>query len=259
MFTFGLYTSFVTLLSYIVMSVLEKKLNIEKEIPEHRHVNRLHKWLERIFICSLIVIVVILFISKADINYFLLSGFVSVYLVIVGFIQWKYEKEEKQFVRSVVGIIASLTIFIPALIIWMDTDSFEEVAEEVNLYKNDLEAFESVEIVNYARNGDAQELADQLIEKRRVLINDREEKESLLDELYSLELNESYVVKEEVRDYFYSIRLIDEFNRDIHIDIYKKDVIWIEDSFYKIVGNSNIYQFLESANLEWQHPEKSSS
>lgn len=104
---------FITLIAFIIsMIVLEKiminKFNIQKKKGLYKHVNEFHKWSEVALIIALIIII----FSNIELRRYFFPIFLVVLFGFRAFIEWKFEKESKVYILSILSGSAALSVWI---------------------------------------------------------------------------------------------------------------------------------------------------
>ncbi|WP_047984087.1 DUF4181 domain-containing protein [Ornithinibacillus californiensis] len=109
----------VFILAVLIITILldlfiRKKHNIVYEFSLYRPVNNAHKWFEWIFLFLFIVVIIvsvfILFYTTEI--YAMLFGFLMILTAFRSIMEYKYEKEEKNYVINFLWTIGHLVIFI---------------------------------------------------------------------------------------------------------------------------------------------------
>jgi len=104
---------FITLIAFIIsMIVLEKiminKFNIQKKKGLYKYVNEFHKWSEAALIIALIIII----FSNIELRRYFFPIFLVVLFGFRAFIEWKFEKESKVYILSILSGSAALSVWI---------------------------------------------------------------------------------------------------------------------------------------------------
>lgn len=100
-------TAFVIFLM-VIEKFLIKKFDIKKKKGLYKHVNKVHIWLEIVLAIALITIA--FFISEFK-SYYLPIFLIALYSF-RAFIEWKFEKESKVYILSMLSASAFLLLLI---------------------------------------------------------------------------------------------------------------------------------------------------
>jgi len=92
----------------VIEKFLIKKFDIKKKKGLYKHVNKVHIWLEVVLAIALITIA--FFISEFK------SYYVPIFLIVLysfrAFIEWKFDKESKVYILSILSASAFLLLLI---------------------------------------------------------------------------------------------------------------------------------------------------
>ncbi|MGE7863546.1 DUF4181 domain-containing protein [Bacillus mobilis] len=95
---------------FVLENIVRKRLNIPKQKGwNHKYVNKLHKWGNRTIIFSYIVVIIIC----SSLSNPLYMGFLPFLLLITlysfeSYMEWKYDRESKEFLMSLGGVVSLL-------------------------------------------------------------------------------------------------------------------------------------------------------
>ncbi|MDM5188681.1 DUF4181 domain-containing protein [Bacillus sp. DX4.1] len=114
------YTKVIVLILLVVLfyfseKLVRKKLNIPRQNGFiYEHVNHVHKWGERIILLTYLVVSFICIFSFNDINLaYLIWSYFFVLCLFRAWMEWKYERESKEYFIS----IGTLIVFVITVIL----------------------------------------------------------------------------------------------------------------------------------------------
>ncbi|MGH1256211.1 MULTISPECIES: DUF4181 domain-containing protein [Bacillus] len=99
---------------FVLENIVRKRLNIPKQKGwNNKYVNKLHKWGNRIIIFSYIVVIIIC----SSLSNPLYMGFLPFLFLITlysfeSYMEWKYDRESREFLMSLGGVVSLLMLLI---------------------------------------------------------------------------------------------------------------------------------------------------
>ncbi|WP_342560313.1 DUF4181 domain-containing protein [Psychrobacillus sp. FSL W7-1457] len=114
MMTVDMYIALVFLLmviSFVLQYFLRRKYNITTPDSFFKFVNNTHKWIE-IFLFVLVIIIIGLFwFVQHWVWVYLLIAIGVVLLSLRAYVEYKYEREERQYIITLVNLVTSCILF----------------------------------------------------------------------------------------------------------------------------------------------------
>lgn len=187
-------------------------------------------------------------------NLYLNSGFITIILLIDARIQFKIEREEKQYIRSLVRAGAAFAIFVGALIVCFHTTNFKEVVED-EFEHIDVTSLNEMRIAILQMNPERKVPSKQLSES--VIIEDGAVISNVLSEISLLELKRAPLRTENI-DVVYEITARGGWSQQLDMEVYENH-IRIGHETYRIIGDNTLSPFLEAEDFEWQQVEGNSN
>ncbi|PER81868.1 DUF4181 domain-containing protein [Bacillus cereus] len=99
---------------YFFDKLLRKKLNMPKSVFEgYKHVNSLHVKLEIVlFIIYLIASFIYIYkFENANIGYAIMT-YLGVTWILRSWMEWKYDRESKEYIFSIIGLVSFIVMFL---------------------------------------------------------------------------------------------------------------------------------------------------
>ncbi|MCM3356538.1 DUF4181 domain-containing protein [Psychrobacillus sp. MER TA 171] len=119
MMTVDMYIALVFLLmviSFVLQYFLRRKYNITTPDRFFKFVNNTHKWIE-IFLFVLVIIIIGLFwFVQHWVWVYLLITIGVVLLSLRAYVEYKYEREERQYIITLVNLVTSCVLFVLLLV-----------------------------------------------------------------------------------------------------------------------------------------------
>jgi Domain of unknown function (DUF4181) len=188
-----IFVSLVIVLSFLVTFIVRKRYNIPSEYGLYRHVNNLHKWVERILL---------IFFGTSLIIFVFVFSFTEVYLFAIGYfiilsgvraiMEYKYDREEKQYVIEIIWMISASILFVGILYFTLHTSTFAEVTKDYGTLNPD--SLNEIDIINSSRSPDLETVQEKLIEKDSASNEDQEFISRLFAEFSTLELRKKNAI-----------------------------------------------------------------
>ncbi|WP_047986006.1 DUF4181 domain-containing protein [Ornithinibacillus californiensis] len=250
--TILIFTITVVVIMLLLMFIVRKKLKIKTEIGLYKYINKTHKWGERILLLLFFITLSIAYFGFYYVEVYLIFIFFLAQSIFRAFMEWKYEREEKEYIISLIGAGTSVVLFIGVLFFSLQTTTFEVFLEE---NKNlNLDSIPKIEIGNYAWNDEERSLHDKEILKREVHIEDQRIINRIFAELHALELREREIDKDSLGNYY---SFFVDRNRYFEITIYDEYLSISTDDYhvYRVTNQNGLYRFLEEGDLNWVFPE----
>lgn len=117
MFNFISFSIVFLILFIVIERVVRKRANIEVKGFFYKHINRQHKWGEiLIILLNILIYFPLIFYSDMIEGYYMIIGIIVLY-GFRAFMEWKYEKETKRYIISVMTSICLLIYLIGVEII----------------------------------------------------------------------------------------------------------------------------------------------
>lgn len=232
----------VLLIQSLLTLYVRKKYTIEVNVFPYRTVNKTHKFVTRI----LIILIIIYFIGLWFTNYFELFAILLLITIIflngfTAFVEYKYEREEKDYIISLISTLSSFILLVGLLFYLFNTSTFAERYNHSEIINS--ESIEEIEIIHYRWNEDAKHILDQQIKLREMILEEEQLINELLTELNALVLRNGFSDSE----YYYWIRIKGEENRSVTLyDQYLR----VDSRLYTIVGENRLYEILEETNFD---------
>ncbi|SHF94436.1 DUF4181 domain-containing protein [Ornithinibacillus halophilus] len=237
----------VLILTSIINRYIQKKYNIIPDGVAFRPVNNMHKWGERVILLVGLILAIILYMISY-VEYYIIFGYLLILLGFRAFMEYKYDREEKEYLLTTTSVGGIGLLLIISLFIVFQTTTFSETIEDDQMLN--LDSIESVEIYNNQSNEDAKELWNQEIVKREAVIENQQMINQIVDELSSIELRKRMINKGD-QDNFYRLYFRSTFYSSMVVyDTY----LTIDGNAYKVVGNNDFYDLLEEADFDWNKP-----
>ncbi|KUO51935.1 MAG: hypothetical protein APF76_06775 [Desulfitibacter sp. BRH_c19] len=97
---------FIFLIAFLILVIVAEKIiinkfNIKKKKGLYKHVNKVHKWSEVVIIIALITMT--FFSKSSELRQYYLPIFFTVLFGFRAFIEWKFEKESKVYILSILN------------------------------------------------------------------------------------------------------------------------------------------------------------
>ncbi|WP_026905854.1 DUF4181 domain-containing protein [Paucisalibacillus globulus] len=121
----------ILLIIIILNRYLKKKFNINEDNLPFRSYSNLHKWLERIlFLGFAILFVVVNYLFFDVVEDYLFFGFGFILFATRAFMEYKFDREDKQYLLTLVWAIGLLVMFVGSNIHMQQTIApYKEVVE----------------------------------------------------------------------------------------------------------------------------------
>ncbi len=105
-----LFTFLIAYLIFIIAleKIVIKKFNIKKKKGLYKPVNKVHKWSEIIFI--IVILTIIFFVN--ELQHYFFPIFSTILFSFRAFMEWKFEKESKVFILSILSGSSALLVWI---------------------------------------------------------------------------------------------------------------------------------------------------
>ncbi|SHG60377.1 DUF4181 domain-containing protein [Ornithinibacillus halophilus] len=236
----------VMLIAFILTVIIRIKHKIPYDfLSVYRHVNKTHKRGELLLILIFITITLLsFFVFSYREFYVLLSIFCTILLGYRSYMEFKHEREEKEFMISLIWGSGWFTLFIGFLFFTLHITTFDEVI--ANYESVNPENTQVIEIENNAWNEDATSLLDEIITKEEFIIEDKETINDLFSALNTMDLRQR-IMQHGDKDNYYSIYFK---GSDIYAITVYEQYLSIDSQHYKVVGNNIIYEMLENGELD---------
>jgi hypothetical protein len=247
-----IFATTVVVIMLLLTFIVRKKLKIKTEPGLYKYINKTHKWGERVLFLLFAITILIAYFGYYYVELYIFFVFFFVQSIFRAFMEWKYEREDKEYIISLIGAGASGVLFIGILFFSLQTTTFEVFLEEHgNL---NLNTIKRMEIGNYEWNEEERSLHDKEVLKREVHIEDQRIINRIFAELHALELREREIDKDS-RDNYYSFFV--DGNRYFEITIYDEYLSISTDDYhvYRVTNQNGLYSFLEEGDLNWESPE----
>lgn len=232
----------VILIRSLLTLFVRKKYTIEVDVFPYRTVNKTHKIVTRIVIILIIIYFMGLWFStyleRFDILLLITITFSNGF---TAFVEYKYEREEKDYIISLISTLSSFILLVGLLFYLFNTSTFAERYNNSGIFNN--ESIEEIEIIHYRRNEDANHFLDQQIKLREMTVEDEQLVNELLTELNALVLRNGFSDSE----YYYRFRIKGKENRSVTLyDQYLR----VGSRLYTIVGENRLYAILEETDFD---------
>ncbi|MUK87766.1 DUF4181 domain-containing protein [Ornithinibacillus sp. L9] len=233
------------LLVFIVTSIMARYIRNKYTYDTgHRYppINNTHKWVNRILILFIALSVIGAFVfSYAAENYIL----ICIILIIIqngfsAYMEYKHEREENDYMISLVWMTASLVILVGFMIFTLPTKTVDDVLQDYETFNPEL--IEQLEIENDAWK------EEEMMYSRKTYLEDKKLIDEILSELSQVEVRNSLFGFDK-RDSHYGLYIREsEF---YYIAVYE-DYLSIDFEDYKVVGDNDLYRMLEEIEIDWE-------
>lgn len=242
----SLFITSVMLVTLLLTLWVKRKFTIEVNVWAYRTINNTHKVVKRICLFFAIVCITGLFIS----NYYEFFGIILMIVVIFSliydtYVEYKYEREEKDYLISLVHTISALVISIGVFSYFYTTLTFDDINADAASINS--ESINPIEIIHYQVNENADNILDRLMRRRTITLENEQDMNELIIKLKDLELRRGFTNSDD--QYFYSFRFSYGYNTHQNISVYKQHIS-IESQLYKVIGDNTLYEKLEDGHFD---------
>ncbi|WP_042148687.1 DUF4181 domain-containing protein [Paucisalibacillus sp. EB02] len=242
----------VLVIIFIINTYLKKKFDIEQDFAPLRYYSKTHKWVERTLFIGFVILIVLVYITYTSAEIYLFLGYA---VILFGFrttMEYKYEREEKEYLLTLVLTIGVLVLFVGSIFfVHQSLAPYKVVVKEIESLNP--ESIQQVEVINHSWNEKARDILNIMEKKREVVIEDKETITKLLSELSAEQLRVRDVNIRN-KDSYYELNLKGDI--DFRLTVYEKSIIIVygEMDSFQVVGNNRLYQMLQEDDLEWAIP-----
>jgi Fe-S cluster assembly iron-binding protein IscA len=235
------FMSIITIITSLIALFIRKKYAIDTYFP-YRPFNNTQKWVNRILLSLTVLSAVGIFVfSYPEILVLICIGFGIIINGYSTYMEYKHEREEKEYIVSFVWTIGTLVMFFSFMFLTLQTKTVEDVIHD----SFNPDAIEQLEIWNNAW------IKEEIIYKREKVMKDKQMIELLFSELSKVKVRNS-IANEGNQDNFYKLYLMDD--NIFSIGVYDK-YITIDSEAFRVIGENDIYIMLEGSNIDWVYPE----
>ncbi|GGA81245.1 DUF4181 domain-containing protein [Ornithinibacillus halotolerans] len=243
----------VSLITIFIQTILKRKLKIEVGPVPLRAYSNLDRLIQRIFIIGFVIILAVIYFVLTPADIYILFGFAVLFLSYRTFMEYKYDREEREYLLSFVSTLGLFILFVSSVFYGIQyMEPYKEAEQQIKSFTP--ESIQQIEIVNYAWDENVRDVLKAMNYKGEATIDDSKLITEILAAFSETELQTRDVSKVNLNNYY---RLYFNGDQSIEITVYDKfltlntgELTWLN-----VKGENKVYDLLNDNNIEWHDPE----
>ncbi|MFD2043080.1 DUF4181 domain-containing protein [Ornithinibacillus salinisoli] len=238
---FLLFILLVVILTSILAYYIREKYTY---YTSHRYppINNTKKWVDRILQLLMVFNIIGAFVfSNTEIYLIIFIVLVIIQNGFSAYVEYKHEREENEYMISLVWMIGSLIILVGFMFFTFPTTTFDEVMQKYESFNPEL--IEQLEIENDTWN------EDEITYYPATIIEDKQIIDQIFSELSKVEVRNNLFGYEKRADH-YSLNIR---NREFYYIAVYENYLTIDSEDYRVVGENYLYKLLEESEIDWDN------